>query len=59
MQQAALGIGLIGLGTVGAQVADRLLGRRDVLRRRAGVELVLRRALVRDPARPRAVQVPA
>src|SRR2546423_10572121 len=58
MQKAAITIGLIGLGTVGAQVADRLLNRREVLRRRAGVDLVLRRALVRDPSRPRAVAVP-
>src|SRR5215472_13270518 len=55
MQQAALRIGLIGLGTVGSQVADRLLGRPQALRRRAGVDLVLDR----DPGRPRAVQVPA
>jgi homoserine dehydrogenase len=58
MQKAALHIGLIGLGTVGAQVADRLLNRRETLRRRAGVDLVLDRVLVRDTARPRAVQVP-
>ena len=58
MQQAALRIGLIGLGTVGAQVADRLLGRREALSRRAGLDLELRRVLVRDPARPRAVQLP-
>jgi homoserine dehydrogenase len=58
MQQAALRIGLIGLGTVGAQVADRLLARPEALRRRAGVDLVLQRALVRDPSRARAVEVP-
>ncbi|HXM57484.1 MAG TPA: homoserine dehydrogenase [Candidatus Dormibacteraeota bacterium] len=58
MQQAALRIGLIGLGTVGAQVAARLLGRREALSRRAGLDLELRRVLVRDPARPRAVQLP-
>jgi homoserine dehydrogenase len=58
MQPAALHIGLIGLGTVGAQVADRLIGRRAVLGRRAGVDLVLDRVLVRDPNRPRAVSVP-
>jgi len=58
MQQAALRIGLIGLGTVGAQVADRLVGRRAALGRRAGVDLELGRVLVRDPARPRAVQLP-
>ena len=58
MQQAALRIGLIGLGTVGAQVADRLLTRRATLARRAGVDLVLDRVLVRDPTRPRAVALP-
>ncbi|HZU16611.1 MAG TPA: homoserine dehydrogenase [Candidatus Dormibacteraeota bacterium] len=58
MHKAALHIGLIGLGTVGSQVADRLLNRREVLRRRAGVDLVLDRVLVRDPSRPRAVVVP-
>jgi homoserine dehydrogenase len=59
MHKAALHIGLIGLGTVGSQVADRLLNRRDVLRRRAGVDLVLDRVLVRDADKPRAVAVPA
>ena len=58
MSSAALRIGLIGLGTVGAQVAERLLDRRDVLRRRAGVDLLLHRVLVRDLAKPRAVAVP-
>jgi homoserine dehydrogenase len=59
MPKAALHIGLIGLGTVGSQVAERLLNRRDALGRRAGVDLVLDRVLVRDPAQPRAVPVPA
>ena len=54
----ALHIGLIGLGTVGGQVAARLLDRRDALRRRAGVDLVLHRVLVRDLSKPRAVAVP-
>ncbi|HKF16642.1 MAG TPA: homoserine dehydrogenase [Candidatus Dormibacteraeota bacterium] len=59
MQDAALHIGLIGMGTVGTQVADRLLNRRDTLRRRAGVELLLKRALVRDVDRQRGIEVPA
>jgi len=59
MQRAALNIGLIGLGTVGSQVAGRLLDRRETLTRRAGVDLRLARVLVRDPDRPRAVAVPA
>src|SRR5439155_6057680 len=54
----ALHIGLIGLGTVGGQVAARLLERRDVLRRRAGVDLVLHRVLVRDLSKARAVAIP-
>ena len=59
MQKAALQIGLIGMGTVGAQVADRLLNRPDMLRRRAGVDLVLKWALVRDLGLERGVEVPA
>jgi len=59
MQKAALHIGLIGMGTVGTEVADRLLNRRGTLRRRAGVDLLLKRALVRDPDRERGIAVPA
>jgi homoserine dehydrogenase len=55
----ALRIGLIGLGTVGSEVAERLLERRESLRRRAGVDLVLERVLVRDPGRERPVAIPA
>jgi homoserine dehydrogenase len=59
VHDTALRIGLIGLGTVGSQVAERLLNWRDQLRRRtAGVELVLERVLVRDLQKKRAVQVP-
>jgi homoserine dehydrogenase len=60
VQDTALRIGLIGLGTVGSQVADRLLNWREQLRRRtSGVDLVLERVLVRDLEKKRAVQVPA
>src|SRR5712692_2968328 len=41
-------VGLIGLGTVGSQVADRMLSWGPQLSRRAGVELCLSRVLVRD-----------
>ena len=58
MRDGTLRIGLIGLGTVGGQVAARLLDRRDSLRRRAGVELTLHRVLVRDPAKRRPVSLP-
>jgi homoserine dehydrogenase len=58
MRDGVLNIGLIGLGTVGAEVASRLLERREALRRRAGVELRLQRVLVRDLDKPRTVQLP-
>src|SRR5260370_31306232 len=51
----AIRIGLLGLGTVGQSVARALLERRDVLSRAAGAPLVLQRAAVRDPTRPRPV----
>ncbi len=54
----ALNVGLIGAGTVGAEVADRLLNWAPGIRRRAGLELALRRVVVRDPAKVRS-RVPA
>src|SRR5579872_6999300 len=58
MAAGQLNVGLIGLGTVGAQVADRMLSWGPQLSRRAGVELFLKRVLVRDLAKRRAVDVP-
>ena len=57
MAQSPLNIGLIGLGTVGSQVAERMLGWQSQLARRAGVELCLRRVLVRDVTKRRSVDV--
>jgi homoserine dehydrogenase len=54
---ATLNVGLIGLGTVGGQVAERLLTWQPQLARRAGIELCLRKVLVRDVKKPRAVTV--
>lgn len=48
MAAAELGVGLIGAGTVGAEVADRLLTWAPTIGRRAGAGLVLRRVAVRD-----------
>lgn len=50
-------MGLLGLGTVGTEVARRLLTRQADLARRTGVDLHLRRVLVRDSLRPR--EIPA
>ena len=57
MVEGSLNVGLIGLGTVGGQVAERLLAWQSQLARRAGIELCLRRILVRDTDKPRAVRV--
>ena len=58
MVAGTLNVGLIGLGTVGSQVAERMLKWQPQLARRAGLELCLRRVLVRDLAKKRAVEVP-
>ncbi len=58
MSARPLNVGLIGLGTVGSQVAERMLSWGPQLSRRAGVELCLKCVLVRDPAKRRPVDVP-
>ncbi|MDQ6722382.1 MAG: homoserine dehydrogenase [Candidatus Dormibacteraeota bacterium] len=57
MAQSPLNVGLIGLGTVGSQVAERMLAWRAQLARRAGVDLCLRRVLVRDLTKRRSVEI--
>jgi homoserine dehydrogenase len=57
VSQNTLNVGLIGLGTVGAQVADRMLKWGPQLSRRAGVELCLHKVLVRDLDKRRSVEV--
>ena len=42
------GVGLLGLGTVGSQVAERLEQASELVQRRTGVDLCLRQVLVRD-----------
>lgn len=53
-----VGVGLLGMGVVGSQVALALLHRGPHLARHAGRPVTLRRVLVRDPRRPRTVQLP-
>ncbi len=57
MATRPLNVGLIGLGTVGSQVADRMLSWGPQLSRRAGVELCLKRVLVRDLAKRRPLEI--
>src|SRR5271166_3443393 len=53
-----LNIALIGCGTVGGGVAKLLLEHPERLAARAGRPLVLRRVVVRDRDKPRAVEIP-
>lgn len=53
----AIGIGLMGLGTVGGGVARILHEKAEVYARQIGCPLQVRRVLVRDVARPRAFDV--
>src|SRR5262249_22001298 len=54
----ALNLALLGCGTVGGGVAKMLLEQRDRVTQRAGRQLNLKRVVVRDPAKPRAVPLP-
>ncbi|MCS6800997.1 MAG: homoserine dehydrogenase [Chloroflexota bacterium] len=52
-----LGIGLLGLGTVGSGVARILPTKGEALFSHLGASLIIRRVLVRDPAKPRPVRL--
>ena len=52
-----VGVGLIGLGTVGSAVATRLIDEWELLEQRAGAIPVLRRVAVRDLSKPRSVDL--
>ncbi|HTX59467.1 MAG TPA: homoserine dehydrogenase, partial [Verrucomicrobiae bacterium] len=57
--QLTVGIGLLGCGTVGASVAERLIAARDAIERRSGVGYELRAIAVRDERKPRPASLPA
>ncbi len=57
--QAVVSVGLLGLGVVGAGVYQALLDGVDTYAQRCGARIEVRRVAVRDPGRPRAVDVPA
>jgi homoserine dehydrogenase len=48
-----VGVGLLGCGTVGANVADRLQRERDAIERRSGTRYELRAIAIRDPHKER------
>ncbi len=52
-----LGVGLLGLGTVGAGVARVLTSKQEALARRIGRPIAIKRVLVRDLSRPRPIDL--
>jgi homoserine dehydrogenase len=52
-----LGVGLLGLGTVGSGVARVLLAKSDALERRIGRPVLICKVLVRDPHKSRAISL--
>jgi homoserine dehydrogenase len=54
-----IGVGVLGAGHVGSGVIRILQENRADIERRLGATLALRRVLVRDPSRPRSVDIPA
>lgn len=55
----AVGVGLLGAGTVGAALASLLIEQAEAVEARTGVRLCLRMVAVADTLRPRPAQVPA
>ena len=55
---STIGIGLLGAGTVGSSLIQRLLTDRAAIAAKSGLDLEVRRIAVRDLGRPRAFDVP-
>lgn len=53
-----VGVAMLGMGVVGSGVADALVRKRAAIAEHAGAPVELRRVLVRDPQRARAVALP-
>lgn len=58
-EMKTIGVGILGFGTVGAGVADGLLKHRDVMAKRLGVDIALRRIADLDITTDRGIAVPA
>ena len=54
-----IGVGILGFGTVGAGVADGLLKHREVMAKRLGVDIVLKKIADLDITTDRGIAVPA
>jgi len=57
MKKQSIGIGLMGMGVVGSQVARVLMEKREVLAEQVGCPLNLRKIMVRDLSKERSVKV--
>ena len=58
MTKASIGVGLMGLGVVGGQVAESLLAKSDFIAEQTGCPLLLKRVLVHDLAKKRSSNIP-
>jgi len=56
--QSTVGIALLGCGTVGGGLAERILHEREAIKRRSGVDYALRGIAIRDPHKPRPHGIP-
>jgi homoserine dehydrogenase len=56
--QSTVGIALLGCGTVGGGLAERVLHERGAITRRSGVDYALRGIAIRDPHKPRPHDIP-
>lgn len=54
-----IGVGLLGLGSIGSGVAEALLSDSERLLYKSGMQFDLRQILVRDPKKVRAIRVPS
>lgn len=53
-----IGIGLLGAGTVGGTLIHRLVSEHAAIATKTGLDLQIRRVVVRDPAKPRTFTLP-
>ena len=57
-KKESIGIGLMGLGVVGSGVAKTLLEKSNAIAQQVGCPLEIKRVLVRDPSKKRAIDIP-
>jgi len=55
--RSLVGIGILGAGTVGGTLVRRLVGDHDAIVAKTGLDLVVRRIAVRDPAKRRSFEI--